>query len=159
MYPVPDVETIKDAYTVKRRRKINSPSPLYHIEEMDIHPINSRIPASQIKHKGNFDAGYKYGGPYWTEGEYYRKQKDYVTALYFYDQARAEGYMAPALYKSYIQVYNQLKDYENTIDIMDEAVILLNRELSMNDSFFEEYNEKRQQACERLKKQREKEGK
>lgn len=52
-----------------------------------------------------------------------RKKKGNIEkAISLFDKARYYGYEAPALYNSYAMAYRKLKDYDNEIAILDEAI-------------------------------------
>lgn len=96
-----------------------------HVEENQI--INPRVSLSQIKNIDDWDTGYKEGSPYYYKGEQYYKVSQFYSAIEQYDLARYYGYDAPALYESYARAFRKLKDYDNEIDILTEA---LNRSIS-----------------------------
>ena len=71
-----------------------------------------------VDSKDGFYKGYEY----WYTGDNLRKNGNIEDAIKMFDKARYNGYNAPALYLSYARAYRQLKDYENEIDILDEAI-------------------------------------
>lgn len=81
-----------------------------------------RVPVSKIKNQKNWDAGFNVGYPLWQRGEKARKEGDIEKAISFYDQARNNGYFAPALYKSYAMAYRKLKDLDSEIEILEEGI-------------------------------------
>lgn len=91
-------------------------------EDIIIHPINNRVPLSEIKNRNNDDRGFDQGFSYYEHGESLRKDGKLEEAIHLFDQARYYGYNAPALYESYAMVFHKLKDYENEIDILDEGI-------------------------------------
>ena len=65
-----------------------------------------------------FEASY----PLYMKGEDARKAGDIATALYYYDQAKKNGYKAPALWKSYAMAYRRLKDVTSEIAVLEEGI-------------------------------------
>lgn len=84
--------------------------------------LQPRIPLSNIQNSNDWDKGFKIGFPYYEKGEAVRKEGKLVEAIAYYDKARAVGYNAPALYRSYAMVYRKLKEYDQEIEILEEAV-------------------------------------
>lgn len=82
----------------------------------------SRVPVSKIKNQNNWDAGFKVGYPLWQRGEKERKEGNIEKAISFYDEARNNGYFAPALYKSYAMAYRKLKDLDSEIEMLEEGI-------------------------------------
>ena len=60
--------------------------------------------------------------PYWEKGDKERKAGNLEHAIELFDLARYNGYDAPILYMSYAMTYRKLKDYDNEIAIIDEAI-------------------------------------
>lgn len=120
---------------------------------VEIFPLNNRVPLSEIQNLNNWDKGYDKGYPYWEKGEELRKAGDLNEALTLYDKARFNGYCAPVLFESYAMVYHKLKDYDNEIDILDEGII---REGKQGTNISRMIT-KRDNAIRMLLKQREKE--
>lgn len=88
-------------------------------EKISINPIHNRVSLNDIvDSKDGFYKGYEY----WYTGDNLRKNGNIEDAIKMFDKARYNGYNAPALYLSYARAYRQLKDYENEIDILDEAI-------------------------------------
>lgn len=75
-----------------------------------------------IKNKNNWQAAYDKGYPHYQKGEQLRKSGYIYSAIEEYDEARSQGYNSPALYWSYAMAFRKIKDYENEIDILDEAI-------------------------------------
>jgi DNA polymerase-3 subunit epsilon len=88
---------------------------------VEIHPVNNRVPFSQILQVDS-SAGFDNGYPLWEKSEALRKDGHIEAALNFLDQARYQGYDAPVLYSTYAKIYRKLKDYDNEIDILQEAI-------------------------------------
>lgn len=91
-------------------------------EEILIKPIHNRVPLKDIKNLHNWEKGFDEGIPYWEQGERERKDGNLEKAIELFDKARYKGYDAPALYRSYAMAYRKLKDYDNEIAIIDEAI-------------------------------------
>jgi len=89
---------------------------------IEIHPVNNRIPLSQIWNKSNWEKGFDDGFKYWEQGEAERKTGNIEEAIRLFDKARNNGYFAPALYNSYTMAYRKLKDLDNEIDILTEGI-------------------------------------
>lgn len=87
-----------------------------------INPTHNRVPISNIRNLNDFDKGFDDGYKYWYEGDILRKGGDLEAAIQLFDKARYNGYNAPVLYDSYAKAYRQIKDYDNEIDILDEAI-------------------------------------
>ena len=62
------------------------------------------------------------GHKYWSKGENDRLSGDLDSALRLFDKARKEGYAYPVLYESWAKTYRKLKDFENEILILEEAI-------------------------------------
>ena len=113
--------------------------------EHKINPINNRIPLNKIRNLNNSNAGYDAGAPFYFEGERERKAGNVTRAIELFDKARANGYLAPALYNSYAMAFRKLKDFENEIDILDEGINRLKaekRDYSQDIISFEEQKRK-----------------
>lgn len=123
--------------------------------DIEIHPVNNRVPITEIMNLNNWDKGFDKGYPYWEKGEECRKSGDIVEAIELYDKARFYGYCAPVLFESYAMAFHKLKDYENEIDILDEGIERTGKQ-GINIS---RMITRRNKAIELLLKQREKEQK
>lgn len=91
-------------------------------EEGPINPIHNRVPLKEIRNLHDWDKGYDEGMPYWEKGDKERKAGNLEHAIELFDLARYNGYDAPILYMSYAMTYRKLKDYDNEIAIIDEAI-------------------------------------
>lgn len=91
-------------------------------EEVLINPVHNRVPLTKIKNLHDWSKGYDEGMHYWEHGEKERKAGHIEKAIELFDQARYNGYDAPALYRSYAMAYRKIKDYDNEIAIIDEAI-------------------------------------
>ena len=91
-------------------------------ESIAINPINERIPLNEIRNLNDDEKGYTEGYSFYCNGEVFRKANNFESALKEYDMARYNGYCYPAMYRSYAMIFHKLKDYENEIDILDEAI-------------------------------------
>lgn len=87
-----------------------------------INPIHNRVPLKEIKNLHDWDKGYDEGMLYWEKGDKERKAGNLEQAIELFDLARYNGYDAPVLYTSYAMTYRKLKDYDNEIAIIDEAI-------------------------------------
>lgn len=87
------------------------------------------------------------GMPYWEEGDKERKAGKLEQAIELFDVARYKGYNAPALYLSYAMTYRKLKDYDNEIAIIDEAIERLRSEkINVNETRIMELKERQVKA-------------
>ncbi len=91
-------------------------------EEIVIDPIHNRVSLKDIKNLNDWSKGFDEGKPYWDKGDRERKDGNLEKAIELFDKARYNGYNAPALYNSYAMSYRKLKDYDNEIAILDEAM-------------------------------------
>jgi tetratricopeptide (TPR) repeat protein len=112
-------------------------------EEIAINPTHNRVPLTEIKNLYNWEKGFDEGKPYWEEGDKERKAGNPKKAIELFDRARYNGYNAPALYKSYAMVYRKLKDYDNEVAIIDEAIDRIN---SVNNTTITDLKERRAKA-------------
>lgn len=80
------------------------------------------MPLSEIKNFNNWERGFDEGMPYWEEGDAERKNGNVEKGISLFNKARYHGYEAPALYNSYAMAYRKVKDYDNEIAILDEAI-------------------------------------
>jgi len=112
-----------------------------------INPTHNRVPLKEIKNLHDWNKGYDEGMPYWEEGNKERKNGNLEHAIELFDLARYNGYEAPALYKSYVMAFRKLKDYDNEIAIIDEAIERFqSEEININGSFLLELKERREKA-------------
>jgi tetratricopeptide (TPR) repeat protein len=89
---------------------------------IEIHPVNNRVPLSQIRNKNDWEKGFDDGFKYWEQGDAERKTGNIEEAIRLFDKARYNGYFAPALYNSYAMAYRKLGDLDNEIDILTEGI-------------------------------------
>lgn len=123
-------------------------------EEILINPIHNRVPLKDIKNLYDWDKGFDEGMPFWEKGEKERKAGNLEQAIELFDIARYNGYNAPALYKSYAITYRKLKDYDNEISIIDEAIDRIQSEkINVNQNFVMELKERRAKALALKQKQ------
>lgn len=120
--------------------------------ELDkFNPKHDRVPLEKIKNANNWDKGFNAGFKYWEQGEIKRKTGDCEGAIESYNIARYNGYMAPVLYDSYAMAYRKLKDYENEIAILDEAITRVHKSnLSYNPTVIISWKEQRKKAIQKL---------
>lgn len=91
-------------------------------EEIPINPIHNRVPLKDIKNLNDWDKGFDEGMTYWEIGDKERKAGNLERSIELFDIARYNGYDAPVLYTSYAMAYRNLKDYDNEIAIINEAI-------------------------------------
>ncbi|RXZ83886.1 GIY-YIG nuclease family protein [Paenibacillaceae bacterium] len=116
-------------------------------EVVPINPIHNRVPLKQIKNRRNWEKGFDQGIPYWEEGDRERKAGNLERALELFDIARYNGYNAPALYTSYAMAYRKLKDFDNEIAIIEEAIERLRLEKNkINETTIMEFKERQAKA-------------
>lgn len=141
IYPCDDYVTNYDIDEANAHERIGRRIPVYHLidvwkflkaqfgnvelqqqDDINIAPVHNRVPLSQIKNLHNWDKGFDAGFEYWEQGESERKNGSLEKAIQLFDKARYNGYFAPAMYKSYAMAYRKLKDLDNEIAILDEAI-------------------------------------
>jgi tetratricopeptide (TPR) repeat protein len=105
-------KALKDAYG---DTEIKTDSPV------ELHPVNTRVPLVQILHVDS-SIGFDNGYPLWEKADSLQKAGSLNESLDCLDQARYQGYDAPVLYSTYAKIYRKLKDYDNEIDILQEAI-------------------------------------
>lgn len=115
-------------------------------EDSVINPIHNRVPLKDIKNLHVWEKGFDEGYPYYQEGDKERKAGNILGAIELFDKARYNGYNAPALYSSYAMAYRKLKDYDNEIAILNEAIERLKSEQGNNETRIMEFNERRAKA-------------
>ena len=118
-------------------------------EEFEINPINNRVPLKDIRNLNDWSKGFDEGHPYWEQGDRERKNRNIEKAIELFDKARYNGYNAPALYNSYAMAYRKLRDYDNEIAILDEAIERLTKDNEKPLKFIE----RRERAIDLKKKQ------
>ncbi len=96
--------------------------PVITSDDVIINAKHSRVPLSKVRNLGQWERGFDAGYPFWERGEGVRKEGRISEAISLFDQARYNGYEAPALYESYAKAYRQIKDYDNEIEILEEAI-------------------------------------
>lgn len=132
--------------------KRNKSNPQPKIQE----PINinrqDEKAQEQAKLNAEFDKGFQQGFPYYEEGEKYRKAKEYEKALEQYDIAKSKGYSAPALYRGYVRVYKQLKEYDKAIAFIDE-VIAEDKKYNFNSVAFADLVAEKEKILAKLQKE------
>ena len=118
----------------------------------EIKPINNRVSLSEIRNRNNWSKGFDEGYKYWERGEAERKAGNLEKAIQLFDLARYNGYFAPVLYNSYAMAYRKLKDLDNEIDILVEAIARCREQNEENSQVIIEFEEQRRKALEKLKK-------
>ncbi len=114
-------------------------------------PVHNRIPLDNIKNINNWDAGFKAGYKYWEDGDAERKAGNIEKAIRLFDEARFNGYFAPVLYRSYAMAYRKLKDLDNEIDILEEAIERYRAETGDYSQLILMFEEQRKNAIAKLK--------
>lgn len=97
-------------------------------DEININPVNNRIPLNKIKNLNDWNKGYDEGFDFWLKGDELRKNGEYNEAIKLLDLSRYNGYNTYVLYESYAMVYHQLKDYDNEIAILEEGIERLSKD-------------------------------
>lgn len=116
-------------------------------KEIPIKPTHDRVPLKDIKNLYDWNKGFDEGMLYWEKGDKERKAGNLEEAIKLFDIARYNGYNAPALYTSYAMTYRKLKDYDNEIAIIDEAIERLQSEkINVNETRIMEFKERRAKA-------------
>ncbi len=119
----------------------------FSMEGIPINPIHNRVPLKEIKNLHDWEKGYDEGMPYLEKGDKERKAGNLEQAIELFDLARYNGYNAPVLYKSYAMTYRKLKDYDNEIAIIDEAIERLRSEkINVSETRIMELKERRAKA-------------
>ena len=155
----------------KSEERIGRKTPVYHLIDVwkyltekygravsvddfheEIKPINNRVPLSEIRNRNNWSKGFDEGYKYWERGEAERKAGNLEEAIQLFDLARYNGYFAPVLYNSYAMAYRKLKDLDNEIDILVEAIARFREQNEENSQVIIEFEEQRRKALEKLKK-------
>lgn len=119
--------------------------------KIEIKPVNNRVPLAKIQNIDDWDRGFDLGFPLWEKGDVLRKDNKLEEAIDLFDEARYIGYNAPALYWSYALAYRKLKDYDNEIDILDEAIARL---FPDKCDGYSKFSGRRQRALELLAKKK-----
>lgn len=165
-------------YEDKAQQKLSKKIPVYHMmdvlkklkeknkdsldeifnkikttKEVVIHPHNSRVAVFDIKNLDDPAKGAKEGLRYWNEGEKFRKDSHFQSAIKNYDTARENGLCTPALYSSYASVYRSMKDYDNEIDILQEGIKRLSNQDNVSESHINSMKERLEKAKELLLKE------
>ncbi|POZ56557.1 hypothetical protein LYSIN_01340 [Lysinibacillus sphaericus] len=115
-------------------------------EEPVINAIHNRVSLKEIKNQNNWEKGFDKGYPLYEKGDIERKSGNILGAIELFDKARFNGYNAPALYSSYAMAYRKIKDYDNEIAILDEAIERMKSEQGNNETRIMEFNERRKKA-------------
>lgn len=163
-----DYVTRHDSEQKKALERIGRNVPTYHLvdvwkllkekfgdieleptEEVEINPIHNRVPLKDVRNLNDWSKGFDEGHPYWEQGDRERKNGNIENAIELFDKARYNGYGAPTLYNSYAMAYRKLKDYDNEIAIIDEAIERLTKDKEKPLRFIE----RRERAIALKKKQ------
>lgn len=170
IYPFDDYVLNHDIAEETAKEKLGRYIPTYHLidvwkelikiygqpeiktEKIIINPNNNRVPLSRIMNLHNWDKGFDAGYKYWERGEVERKAGNITEAIKLFDEARYKGYFAPALYNSYAMAYRKVKDLENEIEILDEAINRFRSEKCDNSQIIIKYEEQKKKAISKLSK-------
>ena len=123
--------------------------------QLTINPINSRVPLQDIKSLNNQSKGFDKGIAYWEQGESLRKAESIEAAIKLFDEARYNGYCAPALYESYAMAYHKIKDLDNEIDILNEGIERLDDSIYVCEKLMIRRNKATHMLIKKLEQQRE----
>lgn len=93
------------------------------MDDQDQNPVCS----SADRKRGYECTDHAKGYDEWVKAEELRKAGDFDAALATLDTAKAKGYNAPALYKSFAMIYRKIKGYDKEIAILDEALSAPNK--------------------------------
>ena len=172
IYPCDDYVTNYDNDERLAEERLGRRVPAYHLidvwkflrekygeivvekQEVIINPIHSRVPLSEVKNLYNESAGFDAGFKFWEQGEDERKAGNIEQAIILFDKARYNGYSAPALYNSYAMAYRKIKDLDNEIAILDEAIDRYRAEKVDNSQLIVKYEEQKKKAIEKLQKRK-----
>ena len=122
-------------------------------KQIEIYPLNNRVPLSQIRNKNNWEKGFDEGFKYWEQGDAERKAGNIEEAIKLFEKARYNGYFAPVLYNSYAMSYRKLKDLDNEIDILTEGIERY-RATEESAQIIVKLKEQRKKAIAKLHKER-----
>ena len=123
--------------------------------QLTINPINSRVSLQDIKNLNNQGKGFDKGIAYWEQGESLRKAESIEAAIKLFDEARYNGYCAPALYESYAMAYHKIKDLDNEIDILNEGIERLDDSIYVCEKLMIRRNKAVHMLIKKLDQQRE----
>lgn len=115
-------------------------------------PIKLRVPLNQIKNFHDWEKGFDRGYPYYQKGEQFRKAGDLYIAIEQFDEARYQGYDAPALYRSYAMTFRKMKAYDEEIAILEEGMTR-DTASKKSDKFIERINRAKELQDKKSKKQ------
>jgi len=87
-----------------------------------IHPINNRVPYQDIIVPEDEMEALHCGLKDIDEGFEFYYKGEYESAIRCFDKARVKGCIHPVMFNYYAIMYRNLKDYDNEIDILSEAI-------------------------------------
>lgn len=87
-----------------------------------VNPINNRIPYGDIKVPDDELEALRCGQKDIEKGFEFYYEGEYESAIKFFDKAREKGCIDPVMFNYYAVMYRKLKDYDNEIDILSEAI-------------------------------------
>lgn len=110
----------------------------------------TRCAITEIKNYDNWQKGFEEGSSLCFEGDKEQKEGNLEKAIELFDQARYCGYIVPYLYECYAKTYRKLKDIQNEISILTEAVEQMERQGLTNKAI--KFEEQKRKAENKLKK-------
>jgi len=91
-------------------------------DEIQISPVNNRVPLSSIPQFDDDMEALHLGEKSLEKGFSFYFDGEYEKTLTWFDKARSEGCISPTLFNYYAIIFRKLKDYDNEIDILSEAI-------------------------------------
>ncbi|HEM3195350.1 tetratricopeptide repeat protein [Streptococcus suis] len=127
----------------KAKERIGTKIPCYHLidiwktlkslsltqdghvtqEKYILKSVYNRVPIDQIKNQSDFNKAFDLGYPLYEKGERLRKAGNITEAIALFDEARSLGYTVFGLYEAYAKSFRKLKQYEDEILIIEEAIL------------------------------------
>lgn len=93
------------------------------IDEWQINPINKRKPLKECHNPIDvFDEKWEELCNKFNEADEQKRLGNYEKAIELLDELRYSGYAEFSLYDMYSMIYGKLKDYDNELDILNEAL-------------------------------------
>lgn len=143
-----ELVNVQEEVTIELSKQVRKEKMIPAFKSIKTNPKYNRVPVSECKL--DFGESSNRREDMWLEGETLREEGKYEEALLAYDKVRELGYCTNGLYDSYITLYNKLNDYENVIDICNEALLRLGNV----ESTIAKYMKKREVARLKLDEQR-----
>ena len=130
----------------------NNPLP-EETDIIEIHPTNTRLPLSKVPQFADEMDALRAGSSLLHKGFNCYESGNVEEAIAFFDKARAKGCMDPSMFHYYAVMFRKLKDYDNEIDILSEAIL---RYQSFNQDIYGghilKFKERRDKAMNLLKR-------